>query len=193
MERGRHAARRARAVRGCAAAAVAVVLAATAHTLSGGGAPPWWLLVAVTLLASPLAVALVGRAPALWRTSAVVAVSQALLHTAFAAVGADAPAAGVRHVHGGALLGIGSAGVVLDPGMIAGHALAALITTVLLVWGERMLRGIGRGLRRLLRLLPAHAPGSPSAPPRAVPVALPTLPRVHLASLSRRGPPAVFG
>ena len=45
------------------AASVAVVVSATAHTLSGGGAPPAWLLVAVALLATPVAVALVGDRP----------------------------------------------------------------------------------------------------------------------------------
>lgn len=182
-----------RVARGCTATAVATLIAATAHTLSGGGAPPFWLLVAATLLAAPLAVWLVGRTPALWRTATAVAASQALLHTAFAAIGTDAPASAARHDHGAVVLGAGSAVAALDPGMVAGHALAALVTTALLAWGERMLRGIGRGLRRLLRRLPDGAAAFPPVPARAVPLSFPAILRVHLASLSRRGPPAVFG
>lgn len=182
-----------RAVRGCTAAAVAVVIAATAHTLSGGGAPPLWLLVAVTALAAPIAVALAGPAPALWRTGAVVAVSQALLHTAFAAIGSTAPLAAARHDHGTVALIVESGGVTVDAEMVAGHALAALVTTVLLAWGERMLRGLARGVSRRLRLLTGHTATVPAAPPRAVPATLPAVPRIQIASLSRRGPPVVSG
>lgn len=181
-----------RAVRGCTAAAVAVVIAATAHTLSGGGAPPLWLLVAVTALAAPIAVALAGPAPALWRTGAVVAVSQALLHTAFAAIG-SAPVAAARHDHGAVALIVESGGVTVDAEMVAGHALAALVTTVLLAWGERMLRELARGVSRRLRLLTGHTATLPAAPSRAVPATLPAVPRIQIASLSRRGPPVVSG
>ena len=173
-------ARRLRVLRGSAAAFVATILASPAHTLSGGGAPPLWLLLAVTVLAVPIAVALIGRRPSLPRLAGTVAVAQIMLHTAFAAVGTDAPA--TLHGHDVAL-------APTDAGMTAGHAVAAVVTTFLLATGERMLAATARGIRRVLR-----APD-----PRALPVAAPPRPvswrpRLHavliLTSLSRRGPPA---
>lgn len=180
-------ARRLRVLRGSAAAFVATILASTAHTLSGGGAPPLWLLLAVTVLAVPIAVALIGRRPSLPRLAGTVAVAQIMLHTAFAAVGTDAPATLHGHMHT-----LASFDVALSPtdaGMTAGHAVAAVVTTFLLATGERMLAATARGIRRVLR-----APD-----PRALPVAAPPRPvswrpRLHavliLTSMSRRGPPA---
>ncbi|WP_448257784.1 hypothetical protein [Microbacterium aurum] len=194
MDSRRQAARRARALRGFAAASVAVVVSATAHTLSGGGAPPAWLLVAVALLATPVAVALVGDRPRPLRLGAAVALAQAALHLAFAAVGTAAPVA-AGHVHGGTALGAGpvaQAHVMHAPsGMMLGHAIAAVVTVVLLARGERMLAALARGIRRLL-----PRPAAPTLVPRAprvrtlapLPVTVPALPPF---SLSRRGPPAL--
>ena len=76
-------------------------------------------------------------------------------------------------------------------GMMLGHAIAAVVTVVLLARGERMLAALARGIRRLL-----PRPAAPTRVPRAprvralapLPVTLPTLPPF---SLSRRGPPAL--
>lgn len=193
MERGRLAARQARALRGGAAVAVATVTAATAHTLSGGGAPPFWLLVAVVVLATPLGIALVGRRPALWRIALAVAASQALLHATFAAVGPAAPAMAVGHDHGALLPALGPAVALADPAMLAGHALAGLVTTALLAYGERMLRALGRGMRRVLRRASARIPVIAWPEPVPAPLFRTRLPRVDLDSLSRRGPPALLG
>lgn len=177
-----------RALRGTVAAAVAVLLASTAHTLSGGDAPPFWLVLAVTVLAAPLCVALVGRRRNVTRTAASVVVAQVALHAAFAAVGSAAPTA-LHGAHHHTL-------VLLDPTvdpaaatMTLGHAVAAVVTIVLLAWGERMLAAIARGIRRLLRLAPPSAPrttvrpATPVMPSRATPA-------VCAHSVSRRGPPA---
>lgn len=183
-------ARRVRVWRGTTAAAVAVLLASTAHTLSGGGAPPLWLVAAVVVLAAPLCVALVGRRRSVIRIAASVAVAQVALHAAFAAVGTTAPAAlqGAHH-HGPLVL----AGGTVDPAattMTAGHALAALLTVVLLAWGERLLAALARGVRRLLRTqwtataLPV-APAPTSFSPRLTAVAA-----TFLLCVIRRGPPA---
>lgn len=180
-------ARRRRVIRGSAAALIATVIASTAHTLSGGGAPPVWLLLAVTALASPIAVALIGSRPSLPRLAATVALAQIMLHTAFAAVGTDAPAQLSGHAHG--LVPLGEAVASPATGMTAGHVAAAVVTTLLLATGERMLAALGRGIRRLLRLpatraLALRAPGRPAPVVRRVHAAL------ILTSVSRRGPPA---
>jgi len=185
--------RRARALRGAAAAAVATTVAATAHTLAGAPAPAAWLLVAVTLLAMPLAVALTGRRPSLWRTSAVVAVSQVLLHVAFATTAGTAAPGSAGHVHGAApALSAVDAGVVaVDPAMVAGHVIAAAVTVALVTRGERALHAIAAGLHQLVRRVVVAA--QPPAPRlRLVPLASAIATGVvAVTSVSRRGPPVL--
>lgn len=186
-------ARRLRALRGTAAAAIAVLLASTAHTLSGGDAPPLWLIVAVTVLAAPLCVALVGRRRSVPRIAVSVVVAQLALHAAFAAVGTAAPAGpaalGSGHHHALLLWEAGSS----DPAaatMNVGHALAALLTVVLLAWGEQLLAAIARGIRRLLRGAPAVFVGHPQTVPMPSPRRSRATTATFLRCLSRRGPPA---
>lgn len=198
MHPGRRDGRRARAARGSLAASIATATAATAHTLSGGGAPPPWLLIAVTALAAPLAVWLAGRALSVWRTAAVVALSQSLLHVAFAAVGSSAAAgfaeSGAGHAHHPVLLpalASPAATPSIDPPMLLGHIVAAVVTVALLVHGERLARALGRGIRRMLAPVIGR-------------IALPRAPRLRTlarrrtfsappfhTTLSRRGPPAL--
>lgn len=181
-------ARRLRVLRGSTAASVATVVASTAHTLAGGGAPPFWLLIAVTLLAAPIAVALIGGRRSLTRLAATVAAAQLMLHTAFAAVGSDAPLAGHGHVHG--LVTLTTALSPATAGMTAGHAIAAVVTFVMLATGERMLRALARGIRRLL-----HVADDVSLPGATARRPVSPRPRLHaakiLTSVSRRGPPAL--
>ena len=186
----RTAGRGIRALRGTAAAAIAVLVASTAHTLAGGVAPPAWLVVAVTILAAPLSVALVGRRRSVLRLSAAVVTAQVALHAAFAAIGSAAPASMPAGHHHLAL----PPDVSVDPAattMSVGHALAAIVTIVILAWGERMLAAIARGIRRLLALAPHRLPH-----PHEVPTSFLQTPRaiaaVALHSVSRRGPPARF-
>ncbi|MFT3798583.1 hypothetical protein [Microbacterium sp.] len=188
MDAGRSSARRTRALRGVAAASIATMLAATAHTLSGGGAPPPWLVLAVTALTAPLAVALVGRRRSIVRLAAVVAVAQGGLHLAFAAVG-PAELGAIGHVHGGAVLEATAALPGADP-MTIGHATAAIVTTAILAWGERMLAALAHGIVRLLGRMPAPTPPpSFTAPATARLDVVPV--RVPLLSLTRRGPPVL--
>ncbi|MFS0868001.1 hypothetical protein AB3M83_11800 [Microbacterium sp. 179-B 1A2 NHS] len=181
--------RQLRAVRGGSAAVVAVLLAATSHTVSGGTAPPLWLLAAVTLLAWPLAVALIGRRPSAARTAAAVSAAQALLHTAFATVGSARPRGLGAHVHGPLTLASPGEGMSIDVAMVAGHVLAAVVTTILLCTGEHLLRGIADGLRALLPAVPMTLPFPAPAPRAATGVLRAAGPRVTLSGLSRRGPP----
>lgn len=185
--------RHVRALRGVTAAWIATIVAATAHTLAGGGAPSPALIAATGVLATPFAVALVGRRPAAWRIASVVLAAQALFHVAFAmTAGADASADASAHVHHFTALGSSAPpGVVPDAPMLVGHVLAAGATVLALFSGERMLRALGRGIRSVLSR--ARSVATRPSSPRLV--AAPTVPiravaAVALSGLSRRGPPA---
>lgn len=197
MDTGRSVARRTRALRGSAAAAVATTIAATAHTLSGGGAPPLWLLIAVTALAAPVSVALVGQRRSIVRLGIAVLAAQAVLHVAFSAVGTSAPAglSSPRGAHDHAAMALSAASTgtaaAMTATMAAGHVLAALATIVLLAFGERMLAAIARGIRHLLPRLPAADAPRPTAPLAAAHTLLAAIAAAFLTSVGRRGPPAL--
>ncbi len=184
--------RHVRALRGAAAAWIATIIAATSHTLAGGGAPSPVLVGVLGILASPLATALIGRRLSAWRVGAGVVASQGLFHTAFAMTAGVDPA-GVRgHVHDVQLVGgAPAAGLLPDGAMLTGHLLAAAATLVVLYYGERMLRALGRGIRSLLRR--ADAPVRVVVPfvgSLPAPVVLPRAVGVALSDVSRRGPPS---
>lgn len=184
--------RHVRTLRGAAAAWIATIVAATSHTLAGGGAPAPALVGILGILASPLAIAFVGRRLSAWRVGATVVASQALFHTAFAVTAGADPSAASGHVHhptlGAAAL---TAGILPDAPMLVGHALAAVATILALYCGERMLRALGRGIRSILRRADAPATG-PLALLR-VAAAIAVVARatgILLSDLSRRGPPS---
>lgn len=182
--------RHVRTVRGAAAASAATIVAATAHTLAGGGAPAPLLVAGVGILASPFAVALIGRRLAAWRVAVTVLASQALFHLAFTLTAGADPAALAGH-H--APMTGDAAGIVLpDTPMLVGHLLAAGATVVVLYGGERMLRALGRGIRSLFSR--AHAGGPLPSVPRLITAparVTPLTSRALLSDLSRRGPPAL--
>ena len=184
--------RHVRALRGAAAAWIATIVAATSHTLAGGGAPAPLLVGVLGILASPVAIAFIGRRLSAWRVGVAVAVSQALFHIAFALTAGADPAGVGGHVHDLRLDAPTTAGGVLPDGpMLAGHLLAAAATMLALYSGERMLRALGRGIRSLLRRA-AAPPTLPVASVRTVPgaVVAARAAGVVLSDLSRRGPPS---
>ncbi len=184
--------RHVRALRGAAAAWIATIFAATSHTLAGGGAPAPVLVATLGILASPLAVALVGRRLSAWRAAATVLAAQGLFHLSFAlTAGVDAGAM-AGHVHGPTAAGaaLPAAWLLPDAPMLLGHVVAAAATVVLLYAGERMLRALGRGIRSVLRRAADIAP-RPTVRVRLLLVAAVTAARgVRLSDLSRRGPPS---
>ena len=184
--------RHVRALRGAAAAWTATIIAATSHTLAGGGAPSPALIAVLGVLASPVAIALVGRRLSAWRVGTAVVVSQGLFHTAFAMT-AGVDTTGLRgHVHDVQLVGgAPAAGILPDSGMLVGHLIAAAATLFVLYHGERMLRALGSGIRSLIRR--AGVPVLVAAPfVRSAPgvVALRRPAGVVLSDVSRRGPPS---
>lgn len=188
-----------RVVRGSAAAGVAVLFASTAHTLSGGEAPAPWLVAAVTILAAPLCILLVGRRLSPAGLSAAVVSAQAALHGAFSAVGSAAPggpasalgAPGGHHHPMPALAALPTIDAVTGAMavMTAGHGIAAALTIGVLAWGERLLVAIARGIRRLL-----SRPEGPALPGPVASLGIISSRRIAATALleciTRRGPPA---
>jgi hypothetical protein len=146
----------------------------------------------VAALVSPLAVALAGRRLARWRILTIVLASQLLFHVAFATTASADPGPIESHAHGAHVaLAADAVTATLDPVMAFGHVLAALLTSLALFHGERMLRALGRGILRLLPR-PGHASLVVDAPPRVVAPVAPVHVRQPFASaVRRRGPPAL--
>jgi len=194
-------ARQQRTLRGTAAAFIATLVSATAHTRAGGGAGSPLLLAAVVVLASPVAIALVGRRRSAARLALAVATSQVLFHAAFAItfpVAGAAPPPAISHAHGPQLTQLASvsvphhAALIPDAPMLAAHAIAAGVTVALLARGERMLRTIARGIRELVARPVTLVPLVPLALPRPrAAVHVPAVVRRIAADISRRGPPLV--
>lgn len=195
--------------------------AALLSHLLGGGAMPGWLGIVVPLaLALTVCTALAGRRLSLWRTTASVALSQALFHTLFVlgtprAAGAPSGTAGHgahgRHgvqvlppsADGSPLIGadlIGTELVGASTAMWFWHGVAAAATVFVLYSGERELSRLRALAGRLAGWL-RHRLAVPVAPVSSFPVvrmaapdwftgSVPTRPEVTPSR--RRGPPHVL-
>jgi hypothetical protein len=189
-------ARQARTLRALAASVLTTLVAATAHTIGGGGAPSPMVLLIAVLLSMPVALLLSGRRATAARTSFAVAGAQAVYHAVFAIFGMSVAfaAPSMDHMHAAEAM---PAAMSADPGMglfapamLTMHALAAALTIVVLVHGERLLRAIRetvwpRLLRRLFVPLVVRAVEIVD-----VRLAAPVVRRVA-ADLRRRGPPVL--
>ncbi len=192
-------ARRARTARGWSVALLAGVLTAALHAAAGGALPAPAILILTVVLAAQLSTAAVGRANSLPRLIAAVAASQACFHVAFTLLGAGmatavvhAPGHGAGH---GALHfeSAGTAHAAAGTGMIAAHALAGVLSAVLLSHGERALAGLIRlAVLAVARALGGAVTPSPVLNVRLAPVdAPPSGTGVTLFTAMRyRGPPA---
>lgn len=193
--------RQLRTVRGAAAATIATLFAAVSHTVGGGAPPSALLMLSVSVLLTPLAVLLAGRATRFASIAATVGVTQIAFHALFEVTGPQhAPPALVGlHQHGAldpAVLAplhpsIGHAAH-SDALMLVAHSCAAIVTALLLWRGEMLLRSIGQWVHAVLRR--AQTLPLVNAPLRAALVdaaALPALSRIRFSDLCRRGPPAL--
>lgn len=204
--------RGARTARGAAIAGFATFTAALSHTI-GGGTPPGPLAIVLGLaFSAPLAMLLTGaRAPRV-RMGVSTLVAQASLHLCYAVVGgagltrplATAASSGDlagfagHHAHGSSMpLGaVSTTAGLVDHGhefMPFTHAVAAALTFLALVAGERVLRAVARTVRLFVRRLT-------SVPAAVVVASLDSTPtgerptlidRLLHAALSSRGPPLV--
>jgi len=138
-----------RVARGVIATSAAVFLAAVSHVLAGANAPHVFALLVSVLVVLPFSVALAGKRLSMPRLLAVVLASQALFHASFSFIGAGSVQSGQAaivaatphgaHAHGSNIL---LESVALTPlrasaFMLAFHALAAVVTVVMLRMGER--------------------------------------------------------
>jgi hypothetical protein len=184
-----------RAGRAVALATAATVIAGTSHTLAADGPPPVILLLVAAVLATPIALLLIGRRPSMGRTLLTVTAAQTVYHLAFALVGpggASSTASQGGHLHHVPLtLGEGAVATIPDAPMIGAHAVAAVLTALLLHHGERMLRALGRGLRALVAGPPPLAVTLRASIVRlGIDGAVCTPLAVAASGCSSRGPPA---
>ncbi|MFS0714122.1 hypothetical protein ABC195_09565 [Microbacterium sp. 2P01SA-2] len=208
--------RQQRALRAVVAATLATFVALLSHVTAGGEPPsllgaalPWALSSMVSLL-------VVGRRLSLARLGAAVAAAQVLFHVMFALgvvplagsagpAGASAGPAGPISLHAGHMSLPASlsepgalAAVAPDVAMIVAHVVAAVLTTVLLHSGERLVgalaglaRRIALRLRSVARDAVLPAPTSPLPVPVVSNVRAPRL-RALIAAPARRGPPVLL-
>ncbi|CAL99428.1 hypothetical protein A8924_0460 [Saccharopolyspora erythraea NRRL 2338] len=169
-----------RVLRGAGLAITSASLSVAAHMTSGGSLPDPGTTALITALLSGAGVALAGRRRGLPSIVGALAVAQLALHVFLQLAGSHQ----------------GTPGHLVAPfdpvGMSAGHALAALLTAVLLARAERALFVIARLLGLFLppsqpRLLTVTKPGVIRAPAR--PVRIPSH-QAHLRRHPLRGPPA---
>jgi hypothetical protein len=136
------------------------LIAAASHTLAAG--PPSALAVVLSLaFAGMLCVGLAGKQLSWARLAASVIGSQLMFHQLFASLGGAGWTPAV-HVHGAADAA-GALGMATMPAqslqpsdglwMVAAHAGAAVVTFVLLRFGERSFWSVSESARALLRIL----------------------------------------
>lgn len=150
-------------------------LSVTAHGVAGGRMAEFAGALPLTLLIAFAGTALAERGRGPWPVLATLGLAQVAQHGLFN-LGHHAP---------------GGSGHAFDPvAMTAAHAVAALLTGLLLARADAVLRALATAAARLLPVLPAvPAPVGPPLPPAPAPVAnrlvSVLLRRVH----GRRGPP----
>ncbi len=194
-------------------ASIAVVAAAFSHVVAGGSVPGWFGFFVPWLLSVVVSTLLAGRRLALWRLAGCVVVSQFFYHLLFAlgdpiapGLGSMAGAGSSGHVHRSPLpLQTGmteeaALGGLDDPMMVVMHAIAALVTIVMLRRGEQALGRVREAAVRMATCV-WRAVTVVTSP---VPVPCLALSAVvwrwspprrldpYRAALSRRGPPALL-
>jgi hypothetical protein len=155
--------------RGAVLAGLSALLAAVGHAAAGGTVPDMAVLVPVLPLLAWTFTGAASRCQSLLGTAAVLAVGQFVLHTAIEVVHAS---------HTG-------------PPMLAGHAVATVVTALAMRHADRGAAALTAALRRVLprRLVPP--PADRPLPTLAVPgPAIPArLARAFAVAHVRRGPP----
>ena len=145
--------RRPHVIRGLLAASVATFVALASHVWVGGTMPGMLGVVVPWILSVMVCTLLAGRRLSLVRMVASVVLSQLLFHVLFV-LGAITPQATLGvHEHGAALvLPMTGAGALVpeDAGMWVSHALAALVTVVLLHRGERTVHALSSRAAELM-------------------------------------------
>ena len=204
----------ARLARGWLAAIGATFAAAFSHVVAGGGHPPFFAVALSLAFAGLACTVLAGRRFSRTRLALSVFASQFLYHALFSVFGESSTASAGSHSASGHLHGVVlhpssttglTGGPEWDPAMLAAHAVAAIATLTLMLYGEHLARAVvaraelawdaaAAGIMRVVALLRGALPALPSPASlrttaewtllRPVPAVLP-------GSLLRRGPPVV--
>lgn len=189
-----------RTVRGIAISVAATLLAASSHALAGGQVTVF-SVVATAIFALPLAVALVGRTPALWRLSLSVGIAQLVYHWCFAGLGlfsargnlsSPAPLHAMHLAQLETFVPDLATAAAAGAAMWLSHAVAAILTIALLYRGEIAYRLLVQLVRRALprpRIAVVTLPHPVILFP-AIRVAAPQR-LAQLTSITHRGPPVV--
>lgn len=131
-----------RVLRGVTLAGCSAALTVAAHAAAGGSVPSPGLTLVLTVLLAGAGVALADRRRGFPAILAAVAASQLGMHVLLAGLG---------HGHGGAAAGLGPGGGASTPvAMVVLHAVAAVITAVLLAGAENAVFAVAAVLRWLL-------------------------------------------
>ena len=184
--------RQLRLLRAACASGIATLLAAVSHTIGGGAAPHALLVVALSALLTPPAALLIGIRPRRARVAATVLASQGAFHTVFLLLGAPTGSGRIgAHEHhlDVTLLEPLSPATNPDAAMLGSHVVAAVLTTLLIWHGERLLRGVGGWVQAMLRRALAPAPAHHEPPAVLRSTLRPVFDTGITAVASRRGPP----
>lgn len=183
----------ARVARGMTAAGFATFVAALSHTVGGDAAPSVLAIVTTLVISAAICTLFAGRTVSTWRLAASIAVSQALFHGVFSALGMPSAAA---HAHTGRItLSTVPALAHLHAGgaMWIAHAVAALVTIVVFLHAERAFWGIFDTARLFFtKVLAASVPVAPAPRPTRIPAVRRHGARdlsVLLSTMRHRGPP----
>ncbi|MGH3691527.1 MAG: hypothetical protein ACRDT7_15355 [Microbacterium sp.] len=189
-------ARQLRLLRAAAVSSVATLIAALSHTVGGGAAPHPLLILAVATLITPLSAPLVGVRQSRTRAAVTVFLGQAAFHVVFQALGAPTgiPAGGGGHAHHLDLAQLAAASPVAAPGamMLFAHAVAAVLTTLLVWHGEAVVRAVARWVEALFRHAVVVAPAAHLRPPRLRSITIASFDAAVSVAIPRRGPPSLI-
>lgn len=184
------------ALRGAGASFAANLVAAVSHTIGGEPAPAPLIVAGMMALLWAPAMLLMGRRPRAGRIAATVIVAQAAFHSIYAALGFPSGAATTpghaAHAHGAHDHVLTATGAAIDVGplMVAAHVVAAAVTFVVLVFGERTIQAVRAWTVASVRARIA-APRPPIAPRPAAAAGepIPGAAWRAFALISPRGPP----
>lgn len=183
--------RQLRLLRAASASSVATLLAAVSHTFAGGSAPHPLLVLGLAVFLIPIASLLIGARVSKPRVALTVFISQAVFHLVFQLLGAPAGSSIFLGHHHGEMLSLGTVSVAALPdiAMLAGHVLAAVVTTAALWHGETLVRGIAGWMLALALRIDVDLPVGHRRPAALASHRHPLIDAARAAAVSRRGPP----
>lgn len=184
--------RAARLARGWLVGVFATGLAALSHAVAGGGTPSGLALVVGAVFGGMLGTFALSARPSLPRLAIAIGVTQLTFHVAFSTLG-DAAIASGPHVHGAITVGAPTHAHADSPLMWLSHAVAGVVTLMLLRGAESAAWRVLAEFARLV-LAPFSVPGPVPALVRPQTAAVTgrvvaLTPRLLDRAISRRGPP----